>query len=222
MSTDPLLPPPVAPPASPARAVRVEYLDFADVAEHREFRFRVSGPDGPTEVRVRIAIAAFAAGRVRLQDGPDVCYQKLLRTVAAGETTSADVITIDEAELTSYREAHTHAPKRRSWTPTPSPSSAPTPAFVPRRQPRTPSAPPRVAPPVTSHAAPAFEEGQRVVHAVHGIGVTTSSSDGHTVVQFDEDGPKTFVTSMLELDVLSPPHTWETGPRGKNRLCRTP
>jgi hypothetical protein len=215
MSTDSLLPPR---PPSAARPARVEFLDFADVAEHREFRFRVSGPDGSTEVRVRIAIAAFAAGRVGMQDGPDVCYGKLLRTVAAGET-SADVIMIDDAELASYREARTKVPKRRSWTPTP--SSPATPVFGPPRPPRTPPAPPRVAPPATIRAAPAFAEGQRVVHAVYGVGVTTSSSDAHTVVQFDQDGRKTFVTSMLELDVLSAPGTWETGPRGKNRLCRT-
>jgi hypothetical protein len=31
-----------------------------------------------------------------------------------------------------------------------------------------------------------------------------------------------FVTSLLKVDVLSPPHTWETGPRGKNRPCVRP
>lgn len=218
MSTQPLLPPPVSPPPSPGRFVRVEYLDFQNVAEHREFRLRVYGPDESTEFRLRIAIAAFGAGRVRLQDGPDVCYQKLLRAVAAGETASPDLITIDDFDLASYREAHTHLPKHRSWTP----SSPPTPAIMPRKRPRTPSPQPAVAPLVTKDTDPALEEGQRVSHAVFGVGVTTSSSGGHTVVRFDQDGPKTFVTSMLEVDVLSAPHTWETGPRGKNRPCGTP
>jgi hypothetical protein len=49
--------------------------------------------------------------------------------------------------------------------------------------------------------------------------VTTSSSGGHTVVRFDQDGLKTFITSMLDVAVLSAPHTWETGPRGNNRPC---
>jgi hypothetical protein len=47
----------------------------------------------------------------------------------------------------------------------------------------------------------------------------SSPSGGHTVVCFDEDGLRRFVTSMLEVDVLSAPHAWETGPRGKNRPC---
>jgi hypothetical protein len=206
------------PPPPPTRLVRVEYLDFQEVPDYREYRLVVYRPDGPAECRFRIAIAAFGAGRVRLQEGPDVCYQKLMRSVAVGEAESPDVVTIDDLELASYREAHTPVPKRRSWSPT-TPPKAP---FVPRptTKMRTQEAP--VAPPPPDDPGPAFDEGQRVCHAVFGVGVTTSSSGGHTVVRFDEDGPKTFVTSMLKLEVLSAPHTWETGPRGKNRLRGTP
>jgi hypothetical protein len=218
MSTQPLLlPPVVSPPAG--QFVRVEYLGFQDVAEHREFRLRVCGPDGSTEFRVRIPFASFAAGGVRLQDGPDLCYQRLLRRVAAGETANSDVVTIDDADLACYREAHTQLPKRRRQTPSSPPTL--TPAFVPRRQPSTPSPRLPVAPLVTNDRPPALEEGQRVSHAVFGAGVTTSSNAGHTVVRFDQDGPKTFVTSLLEVDVLSAPHTWETSPRGHNRPRRT-
>ncbi len=217
MSAQPLLSPSVPPPASPGRFVRVEYLDFQDLAEHREFRLRVCGPDGSTEFRLRISIAAFSAGRVRRQDAPDVCYQKLLRAVAAGEAASPGVIMIDDVDLASYREAHTQVPKHQSWTP----SSPVTPPVAPRKQPRTPSPHFPVAPVAANDTEPALEEGQRVSHAVFGVGVTTSSSGGHTVIRFDQDGPKTFVTSMLKVDVLSAPHTWETRPRGKNRPCPT-
>ena len=205
------------PPPSAARFVRVEYLDFKNVPDHREYRLAVCGPDGPAEFRFRIPVAAFGAGRVRLQDGPDVCYQKLLRAVAAGETASPAVVTIDDVELASYREAHTHVPKHRSWTP----SLPPKPPFVPRTQPtpRSPQLP--VAPLATNNTEPVFDEGQRVSHAVFGIGVTTSSSRSHTIIRFDEDGPRTFVTSRLKVEVLSAPHTWETGPRGKNRPRET-
>src|SRR5206468_1227167 len=65
----------------------------------------------------------------------------------------------------------------------------------------------------------ALEAGQRVSHAIFGVGVTSSSSRGHTVVCFDEGGTRTFVTSILKVDVLSAPHAWETTPRGKNRPC---
>ena len=133
---------PVPPPSSPGRFVRVEYLDFQDVAQHREFRLRVCGLDGSTEFRLRIEFAAFAAGGVRLQDGPEVCYQKLLRAVAAGETASPDAMTIGDIDLATYREAHTKVPKHRTWTP----SSRPAPDIVPRRQPRRPSPQLPVAP----------------------------------------------------------------------------
>jgi len=198
-------------------SARVEYLDFQNVPGHREYRLAVYGPDGPADFRFRIAVAAFGAGRVRLQEGPDVCYQKLLRMVAAGETASPDVVTIDDVELANYREAHTHVPKHRSLTS----SLPPRPPFVPRTPPRPRSPQPPVAPLATVDAEPALEEGQRINHPVFGVGVTTSSSGGHTVICFDEDGPRTFVTSMLELEVLSAPHTWETGPRGKNRTSAT-
>jgi len=214
MSAQRPLPPAVSPPATPGPFVRVEYLGFQKVADHREFRFCVYRPHGGTEFRLRIAIAAFGARGVSLQDGPDVCYQTLLRVVAAGAPVSPDVITIDDAALASYREAHTRAPKHRSWTPLP----PPTPAIVPPKEPRTTSPPLPVAPLV--HTKSALGEGQRVSHAVFGVGVTTSSSRGHTVVRFDQDGPKTFITSMLEVDVLSAPHTWETSARGTNRPCR--
>jgi len=217
------IPPPVRPPPSPFRFLRVEYLDFQNVADDREFRFGVHGPDGSTEVRLRIPIAAFGAVRLRLQDGPDVCYQKLLRSVAAGEAPGGHVITIDDAELASYRDAHTPVTKHRSRPPIPASSEPFEPRTPPRMQvrlPPRPQPPPPVAPPVEKDAAPMLEEGQRVRHAVFGIGVTTKASRSHTVVRFDQDGPMTFVTSMLKVDVLSAPHTWEAGPRGVNRPCR--
>ena len=215
MPADILLPTPVLPATPPGLFVRVEYLDFQNVDEHREFRLRVCGPEGSTEFRLRIAFATFAAGGVRLQDGPDICYQKLMGTVRAGGTVSPGVITIDAVDLASYLETHTKVPKHRSWTP----SSPTTLATVPPTPPRTRSPQPPVAPLVTNEE-PALEEGQRVSHSVFGIGVTTSSNGGHTIVRFDEAGPKTFVTSMLKLDVLSAPRTWETSSRGNNRPCR--
>ncbi len=220
MSEETLLPLPVPPPPAPGRFVRIEYLDFQDAPEYREFRLRVCGSEGSTEFKVRIAIEEFGPGRLGLQDGPAICYEKLRQVVAQGETASPDVITIDATDLATYREAHTKVQKHRSWTPTPSPTPT-VPVGLPRA-PRTSFPRLPVAPVATRAAEPAFDEGQRVSHAVFGAGVTTSSTGGHTVVHFDQDGSKTFVTSMLKVDVLSAPHTWETDRRGKNRLCRTP
>jgi hypothetical protein len=201
--------------------VRVEYLDFADVGEHREFRFAVYSPDGSSELRLRIANAAFEAHRVRRQDGPDLCYQKVLQAIAAGVTEHADVSTIEDVDLVRYRDDHTVVAKRRPHTPPPPGTEA----AGPRRQPpHRPSAPRAASPRSAAVAAaepvePTLAEGQRVRHAIFGLGVTTAATSARTVVSFDRDGPRAFVTSMLEVEVLSPPHTWSTGPRGVNRPC---
>jgi hypothetical protein len=73
----------------------------------------------------------------------------------------------------------------------------------------------------TNNTKAALHEGQRVSHTAFGVGVVTSARRGRTIVRFDDDGPRMFVTSMVELEVLSAPHTWETSPRGKNRPCKT-
>src|SRR4029450_12371728 len=143
MSTEPLFPPVPLPPA-PGSLVRVEYIDFQDVAEHREFRLRVYGRDGSTEFRFAIAIAAFGAGRLLLQDGPAPCSQRLRGAIPAGETASPDAITIDEVELAGYREAHTPVRKHGFSVPL----SPHTPPVVPREPARKPSPPPRAASPV--------------------------------------------------------------------------
>jgi hypothetical protein len=186
-------------------------MGFENVADFRQYRLAVCSSEGTAEFRFRIAITAFA-GRVRLQDGPDVCYQWLLRAIAAGETAAGpDVITIDDDELARYREAHTHAGKRRA-TPPPATPRAP---FVPR--PQRSALPAQAAPVAPKEVESGVGTGRRVRHATYGLGVTGATDDHHTVVCFDEAGSKTFVTALLRIDLLSAPNTWETGPRGKNR-----
>ena len=72
------------PSRSPHVATRIEYLDYQAQADYREYRLALHSQEGTTEARVRIPVTAFAASRVLLQDGPDVCYQRLLRMLSAG------------------------------------------------------------------------------------------------------------------------------------------
>ena len=204
-------------PPPQRQTVRVQYLDCRSEDDYREFRYVLFLPEGPAEVRLRIPVAAFAAHRLLLQDGPDVCYQRLVQMLSAGWVPSGSVITVEDAQLAAYREAHTPAP-RRGVTPRPTPKRpwVPRPA-APEKHPRLPVA----AAPAAAGAQPVFDEGQRVSHAVFGAGVTMASSEGRTSVQFDDHGVKTFVTSMVNLERLSAPHEWEAGPRGKNRLRGT-
>jgi hypothetical protein len=193
--------------------IRIQYLDCQGKADYREYRLALHSQEGTAEVRVRIPVAAFAANRVLLQDGPDVCYQRLLRMASAGEVPSDNLIVIDGAELAAYREAHTPAP-RRSVTPRSLPKRAPiTRIPVPDKRPKLPVA----AAPPPAEVDHGFDEGLRVSHAIFGRGVTMASSGGRTNVQFDDHGVKSFVTSLLKLETLSAPHEWEAGPRGKNR-----
>jgi hypothetical protein len=207
---------PPAPTLRP-RAVRIEYKGFQSVGDRREYLLILHRSDEPEEFRFSFRVAAFGngGGNIRLQDAPDLCYQKLLQVAADGTPRSREVIQIEDADLVSYRVAHTPAASRRAAprpsTTNPATPAVPRPPFVPRRAAEPPK--PVVAPP-----PPAFDEGQRVRHAVFGDGVTNVSTATHTAVHFDEHGPKTFLTSLLALDVLSGPRVWETGPRGKNRL----
>jgi hypothetical protein len=60
-----------------------------------------------------------------------------------------------------------------------------------------------------------LENGQRVQHALYGTGVTTLCTDVRTTIAFDEHGVKTFVASMLQIEILSAPGTWVADGRGK-------
>lgn len=221
MPTRMLVPVP-APPVAAGRALRIEYLDFLDAQGHREYRFRVHRAEGWSEVRSRISAAAFAARLVRISDGPDLCYQKLLRAMADGAP-PPDVITTDEADFVSYRDEHTPVPKRRASSRPPAPAQPAEPRPRPPYRPRPAKvAKPAAAPPVETVAEPTLEEGQRVSHSTFGMGVTTTTTRTRTVVSFDQGGPRSFVASMLEVEILSAPHTWETSARGVNRPRRSP
>lgn len=103
----------------------VEYVGFRNTLNRREYLLRAhSGPE-TRDFTVGIALAAFAAGRVRLQDGPEICYLKLQREIAAAvEGPAEGDYTVSDQELAGYRESHT--PARR-----PSPSAAATAASRP-------------------------------------------------------------------------------------------
>jgi hypothetical protein len=210
MSAEPAVSQPL--PRKQSASTRIEYLGCQSATDYREYRLAFHTPETAAEVRFRIATAAFAARRLLLQDGPDVCYQRLQQMLAAGETPSPE-ITIEEVELAAYKQAHTPTP-RRSVTPPSPPKRTP---MQPRRPVETRPKLPVATPAQVAVDEPAFDEGQRVSHAVYGVGVTMASAGGHTSVQFDEHGVKRFVTSLLELEPLSAPNEWVSGPRGKNR-----
>lgn len=57
-----------------------------------------------------------------------------------------------------------------------------------------------------------MQEGQTIKHDLFGLGIVTSSDPERTAVDFDDHGPKLFVTSMLSAELIgeapaTPPKT---------------
>ena len=57
-----------------------------------------------------------------------------------------------------------------------------------------------------------MQEGQTIKHEVYGLGVVTASDPERTAVDFDDHGPKLFVTSIMTAELIgeapaTPPKT---------------
>ena len=104
-------PEPAAAPRKAVAAPQVQYLGFQDTPERREYALRVQRGDDSRRYTVWIPHAAFARREALLQDGPDICFQKLQRELMGGAPPESDCIAVTEADLAHYRE--THAPPAR-------------------------------------------------------------------------------------------------------------
>ncbi len=87
----------------------VEYVGFRTGENRRDYVLRSHLGTEVHEYTVGISLAAFTAGRVRLQDGPEICYLKLLRELESTEagTSRPPHLTVTDAELADYVAAHT-------------------------------------------------------------------------------------------------------------------
>jgi hypothetical protein len=101
----------------------IEYVGFRTGPDHREYHLRSHFGTEIREYTVAIAHSAFTSGRVRFQDGPEICYLKVLREMEAA--TAATGFTMTDAELAAYVTAHTPTPRRGSFSiPAPRPAAA--------------------------------------------------------------------------------------------------
>lgn len=98
-------------------AILVEYVEFRAGEASREYRLRVGRGADVRGVTVAISNEAFLSGRVRYQDGPDICFLKIMREVAAHEdgTLLAGDHQVTDLELEEYRISHAPRGRRRSW-----------------------------------------------------------------------------------------------------------
>jgi hypothetical protein len=60
-----------------------------------------------------------------------------------------------------------------------------------------------------------MQEGQTIKHDVFGLGIVTAADAERTSVDFDDHGPKLFVTSILTAEVIGEPPA--TPPKTKRR-----
>jgi len=104
--------------AALAKRIAVQYLGFHDVQGRREYALNAQyGGDQIRRYTVWIELAAFSRRQALLQDGPDICYQKLVRELAVCESQGADdKIEVTAGDLLAYRESHA-PPARRSFFP---------------------------------------------------------------------------------------------------------
>jgi hypothetical protein len=103
----------------------VEYVGFRTGPVRREYTLRSHVGQEIREYTIGIAHGAFTSGRVRFQDGPEICYLKLLRELEAnGDAPDAHDFTLSDAELADYVTAHTPAPRRSVAPPPPRPATA--------------------------------------------------------------------------------------------------
>lgn len=91
----------------------VQYVGFQDAPGRREYALVAQSGDKIRKYTVWIASDAFAKRQALLQDGPDICYQKLMRALVDPELASAGRLAVTDADLALYRDAH-NPPKGRS------------------------------------------------------------------------------------------------------------
>jgi len=96
----------------------IEYVGFRTGPDHRQYFLRSHFGTEIREYTVGIPHSAFTAGRVRFQDGPEICYLKVLREMEAASAapSPATDFTLTDAELAAYVTAHTPTPRRTSFS----------------------------------------------------------------------------------------------------------
>ena len=108
-------------------APRVEYLGFTSLETTREYNLRVhQGTTAVQDVTIVIESAAFVGKLVRYQDGPELCFHKLQRALAAAGDAQRmpERLVVTAADLADYAAAHAPKPGHRRAKPQPPPPRA--------------------------------------------------------------------------------------------------
>jgi hypothetical protein len=101
------------------RHLTIEYLGFRNGQNRREYLLCARLGTEAREYTVWIANAAFSSGHALLQDGPDICYQKLHRNLVDVGLSDPLCVEVTPSELQEYRSAHAPPARRTSAPPPP-------------------------------------------------------------------------------------------------------
>ena len=101
-------------PAAP-KPVTVRYRGFHDVPGRREYMLDAQRGDQTGCYTLWIDRSAFSRRLALLQDGPEICYQKLLRELSDVEPQGTHGMAVTESDMATYKEAHAR-PVRRGFS----------------------------------------------------------------------------------------------------------
>jgi hypothetical protein len=102
-------------PKPALKPVTVRYLGFHDVPGRREYVLDAQRGDQTGHYTVWIDRSAFSSRLALLQDGPEICYQKLLRELSDVEPQGSHGMAVTESDMATYKAAHTR-PVRKSFS----------------------------------------------------------------------------------------------------------
>ena len=99
----------------PAPKVTIEYQGFRSTETRREYRLLTHAGQVTREFVVGIPHECFAKGFARLQDGPEICYEKIRRELSASaDQLETNDFTVTPEELAAFKVQHAPPPRGHS------------------------------------------------------------------------------------------------------------
>ena len=93
----------------------VQYVGFDDVVPgRRNYHLIVQVGETIRELTVWIARDAFTRRVAQVQDGPDICFQKIVREIAGGGLDGHATIGVTDGDLAIYKRAREPQPAKRT------------------------------------------------------------------------------------------------------------
>ena len=70
---------------------------------------------------------------------------------------------------------------------------------------------------MAKNSSRAFSANERVSHSIYGLGTINEINELHTTIDFDQNGRRKFVTSIVQLEPTDVPAPAPTGGRARSK-----